>query len=163
MPRCRQGRLASFVRPSNMAPAKFPYLALVLVLSPGCSRPITVAPEKIEEIVDQQYRTSFPCEIYYCGSEGGFDYFHEFPPSSTNVRGHRYRTPASGLIQNRFPYTSNPKQWRSVAKPRPVQTSGLTSSSTRTPPALLFALSKLLASSASLVASVQAGPVSFIR
>ena len=39
----------------------------------------------------------------------------------------------------------------------------LTLSSTRTPPALPSALSQLLASSASFIASVQAGPVSFIR
>jgi hypothetical protein len=39
----------------------------------------------------------------------------------------------------------------------------LTPRSTRTPPALPFALSQLLASSASFSASVQAGPVSFIR
>jgi hypothetical protein len=41
--------------------------------------------------------------------------------------------------------------------------SGLTLSSTRTPPALPFALSQHLASSALLSASVQAGPVSILR
>jgi hypothetical protein len=39
----------------------------------------------------------------------------------------------------------------------------LTLRSTRTPPALPSALSQLLASSAPLIVSVQAGPVSFIR
>jgi len=39
----------------------------------------------------------------------------------------------------------------------------LTLRSTRTPPALHFAFSQLLAFSAPLIASVQAGPVSFIR
>jgi hypothetical protein len=42
-------------------------------------------------------------------------------------------------------------------------TVGLTLSSTRTPPALPSALSQLLAFSAPLCASAQAGPVSFIR
>jgi hypothetical protein len=42
-------------------------------------------------------------------------------------------------------------------------TGGLTPSSTRTPPALPSALSQHLASSASFGASVQAGPVSFLR
>ncbi len=42
-------------------------------------------------------------------------------------------------------------------------TVALTLRSTRTPPALSAALSQLLASSASFIASVQAGPVSFIR
>ena len=42
-------------------------------------------------------------------------------------------------------------------------TVGLTLRSTRTPPALPSARSQLLASSALLSASVQAGPVSFIR
>ena len=41
--------------------------------------------------------------------------------------------------------------------------SALTLRSTRTPPALPFALSQLLAISASLVISGQAVPVSFIR
>jgi hypothetical protein len=40
---------------------------------------------------------------------------------------------------------------------------GLTLRSTRTPPALSSVLSLRLASSASFIASVQAGPVSFIR
>jgi len=40
---------------------------------------------------------------------------------------------------------------------------GLTLRSTRTPPALPPALSQLLANSAPFIASVQAGPVSFIR
>ena len=40
---------------------------------------------------------------------------------------------------------------------------GLTLRSTRAPPALSSVLSQLPASSASLSASVQAGPVSFIR
>jgi hypothetical protein len=52
-----------------------------------------------------------------------------------------------------------------VPKPRPVSTntSRLTLRSSRTPPALPSALSQLLAISAPLVASVQAGPLSFIR
>jgi len=40
---------------------------------------------------------------------------------------------------------------------------GLTLRSTRTPPALPSALSQHLASSAPLIVSMQAGPVSFIR
>ena len=40
---------------------------------------------------------------------------------------------------------------------------GLTRSSTRTPPALSSALSLVLASSAPLIAPVQAAPVSFLR
>jgi hypothetical protein len=47
--------------------------------------------------------------------------------------------------------------------PKPYLTSGLTLRSTRTPPALSSALSLRSASPASFIASVQAGPVSFIR
>jgi hypothetical protein len=52
---------------------------------------------------------------------------------------------------------------RSKAKTHPPVTSRLTPSSTRTPPALPFALSQLLAISAPLVATVQAPPVNSIR
>ena len=44
-----------------------------------------------------------------------------------------------------------------------IPSEGLTLRSTRTPPALPFALSQLLASSAPFIVSAQAGPVSFIR
>ncbi|WP_286355900.1 hypothetical protein [Geothrix oryzae] len=51
----------------------------------------------------------------------------------------------------------------SPAAPTPAQVQRLTSRSTRTPPALPSVLSQLPASSTSLSASAQAGPVSFIR
>jgi hypothetical protein len=50
-----------------------------------------------------------------------------------------------------------------IAKIIKIIIRGLTPSSTRTPPALPGALSLLLAFSAPFIASVQAGPVSFIR
>jgi hypothetical protein len=69
------------------------------------------------------------------------------------------RNPFSG--RPIFSASTTPKRAEYLSSPR--LGFGLTLSSTRTPPALPSALCHLLASSAPLSASVQAGPVSFIR
>jgi hypothetical protein len=90
----------------------------------GCAPAAIVPAQRVQEAIERQAMRSWPCFVYYCGSKGGFDYFREEEPNiSFGSKVNRFRVAESEqAISNRFPYTTNRSQWRSLSKyQRPSQ------------------------------------------
>ncbi|WP_291270924.1 hypothetical protein [Geothrix sp.] len=116
-----------------------------------------IRPECLYAVLDQETPTYFQFSVRFdqekCGGNFASDLLDRFVVSKTSGVIKHYEV--AGCFIDSY------SQW--LKRQKKPTSERLTSRSTRTPPALPFALSQHSAISAPLVASVQAGPVSFFR
>jgi hypothetical protein len=116
-----------------------------------------IRPECLYAVLDHETSAYFQFSVRFdqekCGGNSASDLLDRFVV-----------TKSSGLIKHYEVagcFTDSYSKW--LKRQKKATSKRLTPSSTRTPPALPSVLSHLSSSSASFSASVQAGPVSFIR